>query len=469
LREQPFHLEEWLAHQRRDHYWRHGSICEDFSAVAVPALVIAGWADGYRNTPMKALAGVPQAKAIVGPWIHKYPHFAYPKPRLDFHAEAIRWWDRWLKGISNGAEELPRLRAYILDGARPALWRESDPGEWIAEASWPSPDIAEHVLRLGGGGSLGAVCDSDASLTIRSPQDCGTAAGEFFTLKPDAEMAGDQRVDDAGSLVFETTPLDQPLEILGFPTLRLRVAIDQPAANLCARLVDVHPDGIATRVSFGALNLAHRNGNAAPKAMIPGSMEDVDIMLDAAGYRFPAGHRIRLAISTAYWPMILPPPSTVTATIETGSCLLSLPSRAAGNQSRPDMPEPDNPDPLPRYREISPSVTKRCVKRDLTTGATRYLIHEDTGAAEHPGNLMISREVRDEEWTIKTDDPLSMTGTSRWTAELSRGAWSVRTRCEAAISCTAAEWLISASVAAYESDSMVHEKRWSRKIPRDLM
>jgi predicted acyl esterase len=114
---EPFHLETWLSHQRRDEYWRHGSIAEDFGAVEVPALVIAGWADGYRNTPMKAVEGLAdRAKAVIGPWVHKYPHFAAPEPRLDFHAEAIRWWDRWLKGVENGAETLPAMRAYIPRG-----------------------------------------------------------------------------------------------------------------------------------------------------------------------------------------------------------------------------------------------------------------------------------------------------------------------------------------------------------------
>lgn len=121
-------------------------------------------------------------------------------------------------------------------------------------------------------------------------------------------MPGDQGNDDAGSLIFETDPLANECEILGFPQLTLRVAIDAPIGNLIARLVDVHPDGLTTRVSFGVLNLAHRRGNPEPKPMPPGIMEPVEIVLDAAGYRFRAGHRIRLSISTSYWPLILPPP-----------------------------------------------------------------------------------------------------------------------------------------------------------------
>src|SRR5690606_21990308 len=140
LENEPFFMEEWLKHQRRDAFWEHGSICEDFDGFEVPALVIAGWADGYRNTPLKAVEGLgPKAKALIGPWIHKYPHFAWPKPRMDFHAEAIAWWNHWLCGEENGAENWPQVRAYILDGPKPSLRREFDPGAWVAKNEWSAP------------------------------------------------------------------------------------------------------------------------------------------------------------------------------------------------------------------------------------------------------------------------------------------------------------------------------------------
>ncbi len=469
LRGEPFHLETWLAHQRRDDYWRHGSICEDFAAVKVPALVIAGWADGYRNTPMNALEGLgASARAIVGPWVHKYPHFAAPEPRMDFHAEAITWWDRWLKGRDNGAEHLPALRAYVLEAVRPARIRRHDPGRWIAEPRWPSESIGEEMFYLTGSGGLSSEASAPATLTIKSPQDCGTAAGEYFTLKPDAELAIDQRIDDAGSLVFQTEPLDAPLEILGRPRLTLRVAIDAPLGNLAARLVDVHPDGAAARVSFGVINLAHRAGNAEPQPMRPGTAEDVQLTLDAAGYRFRPGHRIRLAISTAYWPMIVPPPTTITASIELAECRLVLPVRPAADDVVA-VAEPAHDGLLPAYREVLPPATSRRVERDLASGLTRYLIHEDTGASEHPATVLVTRQVRDECWTIDAEDPLSMAGVCSWTAEMMRANWSIRTVSTASLSCTAETWVLTASVEAYEDGRLLHTKEWSKALQRDHM
>lgn len=349
LEKEPFFMEEWLEHQRRDEFWQHGSICEDFDRVGIPALVIAGWADGYRNTPLKAVEGLGEkAKALIGPWVHKYPHFAFPKPRADFHGEAIRWWNRWLRDEENGAENGPQVRAYILDGPRPSLRRDSDPGRWVAKDAWATPEMQlfgiSHDGRLtpsAGGTGIGEVY-------LKSPLDTGTASGEYFTLKPDAEMAGDQRIDDAGSLTFETAPLLEAADYLGQPTLTVDVTCQEPTANLAVRLVDVHPDGTATRVAFGVLNLSHRDGNAQPRAMEPGRKTRITLTLDACGYRFRAGNRIRVSLSTSYWPLILPTPTDPGLSIDTASLSLALPLLGAHREIT--VPEPENPDPLPKYR-----------------------------------------------------------------------------------------------------------------------
>ncbi len=312
LEKEPFFMEEWLEHQRRDEFWQHGSICEDFDRVEIPALVIAGWADGYRNTPLKAVEGLgDKAKALIGPWVHKYPHFAFPKPRADFHGEAIRWWNRWLRDEENGAENGPQVRAYILDGPRPSLRRDSDPGRWVAKDAWATPEM--HLFGISHDGRLtpSAGGTGIGEVYLKSPLDTGTASGEYFTLKPDAEMAGDQRIDDAGSLTFETAPLLEAADYLGQPTLTVDVTCQEPTANLAVRLVDVHPDGTATRVAFGVLNLSHRDGNAQPRAMEPGRKTRITLTLDACGYRFRAGNRIRVSLSTSYWPLILPPPRPI--------------------------------------------------------------------------------------------------------------------------------------------------------------
>jgi len=469
LEQEPFFLEEWLEHQRRDAFWKHGSICEDFAGFPVPALVIAGWADGYRSTPLKAVEGLgDRAKAVIGPWVHKYPHFAWPKPRMDFHAEAIDWWNRWLRGEENGAEKKPQVRAYIQEAARPALRRERDPGAWIAKDRWEAPEMAAfhagHGALRPGAPPAGAAAELRY---LRSPLDTGVMAGEWFTLKPDAEMALDQRPDDAGSLVVETAPLGEAEAFLGQPVLELDVSTEADIANLCARLVDVHPDGTATRVTFGVVNLAHRDGNEEPKAMPKGGTVRIRLVLDAMGYRFRAGHRIRLSLSTAYWPMVLPPPVDAGVSLDLATLALLLPKLGAHDVIA--VPEPENPDPLPEYIELAPAETARGVERDLTNGLTEYAIYEDSGLFEHPGTGLATREVRDELWSISADDPLSATGTATWTCEMQRPGWSVRTLSTASIACTATDWLISATVRAFEGETEIFGKRFEKVVPRDFM
>ena len=470
LENEPFFMEEWLEHQRRDEFWKHGSICEDFGGFPIPARVIAGWTDGYRNTPIKAIEGLgDKAKAMIGPWVHKYPHFAWPKPRADFHGEAIAWWNKWLRDEDTGAEKLPQMRAYIQDGPKPSLRREFDPGFWIAKDSWQQPEMQSYYVDQFGGLDEGMPIAgaSGQDVYIKSPLDTGTASGEWFTLKPDAEMAGDQRVDDAGSLVFETAPLAKAVTALGQPVLTLDVACDEDWANLIARIVDIHPDGTATRVTFGVLNLAHRDGNAEPKAMEKGKKTQIRLVLDALGYNFREGHRIRLSLSTAYWPMVLPAPTDPGLTIDRASIGLALP--LLGEHQRISVPEPENPDPLPKYIDLEPGETSRSVLRDLTNGVTDYTIYEDTGLTRHPDTGLATRQIRDELWSIAEGDPLSMTGTSTWTCDMQRDDIFLRTITVSTIACTREDWLVSGSITAFEGETEIFERSFDKRIPRDFM
>ena len=191
LNTQPFPLVMWLAHQRKDDYWKHGSISENYAAIEIPALVISGWADGYINAPPAAAEHLVNAKAINGPWIHKYPHIAAPEPRMDFIREALNWWDKWLKGADNGVEKLPDYRAYILEDAKPLLHHVSAPGRWVTETTLPADDIRKRNYYLAPNRQLLDIPGRTRFKPLSSPQDCGTACGEFFTIRPDGEMPTD--------------------------------------------------------------------------------------------------------------------------------------------------------------------------------------------------------------------------------------------------------------------------------------
>ncbi len=467
LQAQPFPLDTWLSHQRRDEYWKHGSICEDYHAITAAALVISGWADGYINAPPAAAANMSSTvKAINGPWIHQYPHLAWPHPRMDFHAEAIRWWDRWLKELDNGVDDLPAYRAFISENARPSPWCERQEGRWVAEAQWPSPEINNRTMYLGNHGRLTEEPGSGV-LSVCSPQDCGTACGEFFASKPDGELPGDQRIDDAGSMLFESEQLTSALEILGRPVFHAQVAIDRDLGNLAVRLLDVHPDGASVRVSFGVINLAHRNGNEHPAALTPGEFVAVELALDECGYRFLPGHKIRLSVSTAYWPMVMPPPQVVTATLALGdNSLLELPLREGGDETQ--VREPTDTAPLPACTNHKPPHCERRVIRDLHQNMTHYEEIDDTGENEMPGHGLCIRHHREYRWSICPDDPLTAVASSTYTCWMSRGNWKIRTVSRSSMHCDAEKYYIKANVIAFEGENVFNERHWEKSITREF-
>ena len=142
-------LDTWLRHQRRDDYWKQGSICEDFSAITCPVLAVSGWTDGYSNAVFRLLANLKgPRKGLIGPWGHKYPHLGVPGPAIGFLQESLRWWDRWLKGIQTGIMEEPMLRVWMQESVPPTTYYHERPGYWIGEAAWPSPSIDDHQYSL---------------------------------------------------------------------------------------------------------------------------------------------------------------------------------------------------------------------------------------------------------------------------------------------------------------------------------
>ena len=440
----PLFLEIWTRHQRRDAYWRHGSVCEDYAAIQCPVYAVGGWTDGYTNAIPRLLErlAVPR-KGLIGPWAHAYPHFALPGPQIGFLQEMLRWWDHWLKGAETGVMDEPMVRAWMTDSVKPAPYHETLPGRWVAEPSWPPPKSKPLRLFLTDDG-LRPERALLAAHAVCSRQTVGKDAGSWCPFGRGADQAGDQRADDARSLVFETPPLDEAIEILGAPILTLEVASDKPVANIAIRLCDVHPSAESLRVSFGVQNLTHRRGHETPEPLVPGERYQIRIQLNDAGVVFPAGHRIRLAFSTTYWPMIWPAPEAATLTIFGGTLDLPMRPPQEADATLPPLPGPETATPE------RPTVIR-------------------------PGLVRIDRlglEVATEgkfAFDITDDDPLSATAEMQRTETIQRDAWEVRIETRMRLACTRDAFLLRASLRAWEGTSEVCHREWDRSIPRDLV
>ena len=334
-------IHTWLAHQRRDAYWKHGSVCEDYAAVQIPVYAVGGWTDGYTNSVLRLLEGLPgPRKGLIGPWPHAFPHYATPGPAIGFLQEALRWWDFWLKDIETGVMDEPMLRVWMQDAAPPVPWMDEIPGRWVAEDAWPSPRVEARRLRLDADGVLrdtpGARPDAEAAaahgadggrLHILGSQLCGADAGAWCAESQPSDFPPDQRAAEGQSLCFTSAPLTEVTEILGHPQLVLRFASDRPLALVAARLDDVSPGGASQLVTQQVFNLTHLESHETPSALEPGREYTATIALDAIAHSFPTGHRLRLALSPTYWPWAWPSPEPVTLTVVAEASDLRLPVR----------------------------------------------------------------------------------------------------------------------------------------------
>lgn len=465
-------LETWLRHQRRDAYWRHGSIAEDFSAVRCPVMAVSGWADGYSNAVFRLLANldVPR-RGLVGPWGHKYPHIGVPGPAIGFLQECVRWWDQWLKEQDTGIADEPMLRVWMQDSVSPSAQYGHRPGRWVAEPNWPSTNVVRQVHALAPGRirPTGAAGDG-GPLEIQSPLTLGLFAGKWCSYAAGPDLAHDQRQEDGGALVFDSDPLDEDLEILGTVWVELALSADRPLAMVAVRLSDVAPDGKATRVTYGMLNLTHRESREHPDYLEPGRTYRVRVKMNDIAQAFPAGHRLRLAVSTSYWPLAWPSPNPVRLTVHPAGSTIDLPVRAprADDEALRPFGPPEGAAEVTR-RVIEGGQHNWIVQRDLASDVSRLEVINDGGvfALDEIGLEIESRTF--ETYSSQGDDFLSPRGETRLVRGLSRGDWAIRTETRTVLTCTEAEFHISADLDAYENDERVFCKTWNVSVPRDFI
>ena len=466
----PFFPADWLEHQRRDAFWRHGSVCEDWSAIQCAVYAVGGWADAYRNAIPRLLENlrVPR-KGLIGPWAHLYPHFAVPGPRIGFLQECLRWWDKWLKGIETGIMDEPMLRAWMQETVRPAAQIEERPGRWVAETAWPGPTITPRKMFLTGNGLTGAAGAAEP-IAFASPESTGTASGTWCSHGNQWDEPADQRWDDAGSLCFDTQPLTERIEILGAPVLELEIASDKPQANLIARLCDVHPDGASTRVTWGVLNLTHHASHAEPAPLVPGKPYRIRLQLCDIGWAFRPGHRIRIALSTAYFPLVFPSPEHATLTLTAGTAALTLPARPRNPDDAELRPfAPPAAAPPERRTPLRAGACTRTVTRDNFSNETIFTTFDDDGRVRIDATDLEVGFSRRHEFRVRDDDPLSIRMETDWTKEMGRGPFQVRTATRIVMTATREEFHMHAQCDAYEGDKRVFARNWVRSIPRDCV
>jgi putative CocE/NonD family hydrolase len=431
--ETPAYIEHWLAHQRRDDYWRQGSVCEDYAAIDVPVYAVGGWSDGYSNAVPRLMAGLPgPRKGLVGPWSHAFPQDGEPGPTIGFLQECLRWFDHHLKGIDTGVMDEPMLRVWMQEPVAPATHYRERSGRWIAEPAWPPPDAQQWTWQFG------------PAEPHRSPESTGVDAGAWCPDGGEGDWPADQRAEDERSLTFTTEPLTEDIEILGFGEIELDLQVDRDAAFVAVRLCDVAPDGSSLLITRGVQNVASGERR---------------VRLDAIAQRVPAGHRLRVGISTNYWPWVWPSPEPVTLMVRSGRVM--LPTRAAKDDRLADFGPPEWAQPL-AVETITPGHTSRKVARgemrfEWDVGGHRRLV--DSGIEMDDTHVTTYR--------IADGDPLSASVHVECSSALGRGAWRTRVTTDSTMTSTRTELLVEHRLDAYEGDELIRSREWALRFPRD--
>ena len=366
----------YMREQRDGSFWDRASARDKYEQIQIPGYYIGGWYDGYRDSPPRMLEHVKApVKAMIGPWDHYYPHNAWPAPQVEWRHEAVRWFDQWLKGIDTSILDEPRFAVYVRDWHPPGPGVDEIPGHWRWEEGWPIERSVTKTFYAGQDHGLSSSPSAQAIHSLKYKPSVGLAGGGpvmwWGNIPPDQ-----QSMDDY-SLIYDSQPLDSPLEILGMPRAILKVSADVSRANWVVRICDVAPDGSVTQVGGAAFNGTHRKSAREPEDLIPGKVFPLEIEMHFTSWVFPKGHRIRFAINNAQWPMLWPTPYQMTTTLAIGGvegARIELPVVPPADRPVPKFKLPEEGPSLPDYvsvdsGNVSGYAEIKSIQRDEQSGA----------------------------------------------------------------------------------------------------
>jgi uncharacterized protein len=457
-----------LENQAYSNFWRERAVT-DFSRIKCPIYAVSGWADAsYVGAVFETIQAVDVPwKALVGPWGHRFAYTGMPGPAVGYLQECLRWFGYWMRGEDNGIMDEPKLHAWMAQDVPAKAFYPESPGRWIAEPDWPSDSISPQCLHLQPG-KLADEPGPEQAVSVTTPQTLGLQAGElmpWFLHGPAAELPGDQREDDGKSLCFDSEPLTETLEILGAAEVELEIEVDQPTAFLAVRLCDVAPDGASKRVAYGILNLTHREGREPPKPLTPGKRFKLTMPLIETGYSFRPGHRVRIAISTTYWPLIWPSPKPVNLTVYAGASSLMLPVRTTAGIEPVAFEPPEAAAPIARTIQKS-GGRKRLIHTDPLRQETVIEITDNAGRYRMDNIDWEVESYSTERYRLVEGDPLSASAEVTWTWIFQRGDWRMSTQTRTLVTCTETEFVVASTVDAFDGEARVFSRSFNKAIPR---
>jgi len=475
--ENRFDTEPWMLtykkQQRDGPFWDRASARDKYDRIRIPTFHIGGWYDGYRDSLPRMLENAAgPVKALIGAWIHAWPNEPYPNPGMEWRREGVRWFDQWLKGIDTGIMEEPRLAVYVRDWHPPGPYLEYAPGHWRWEAGWPIQRIRQQTFFPQPDHTLSGTRPEPDVHQLRNVPSTGVEGGGPVMWWGD--VAPDQRPTDAFSLVYDSAPLTADTEILGLPLASLRVSADATRANWVARLSDVAPDGTVTLVTGAAFNGTQRKSAREPEALVPDEWFPLDIEMHFTSWVFPKGHRIRLAVNNAQWPMLWPTPLPVTTRLQLGgpnASVLTLPVvPPADVEPAPAFAAPAPNPELPGYEDIALGTSSgygeiSAVTRNPATGEATA-VATNAGATQYPWGVERYRETIEHRTSESEPWKTAMTGSHE--IEVSLPERTLLWQAELDFSSDRENFHYHYTRRLLQDGELLREKVWDETIPRDF-
>jgi hypothetical protein len=256
---------------------------------------------------------------------------------------------------------------------------------------------------------------------------------------------------------------------VGEGRVHLRLAADQPSALVAVRLNNVHPDGTVERLSFGFLNLAHRHSHAKPAALKPGEFYDVDVKLKGVAQSVPAGNRLRIAVSTCYWPMVWPSPQAATLTVDPAASFVELPVlESEKGFNTVEFAPVEYATPLKMTTRVSGDESREAIHR-IDDSTTRFVVTRDDGSVVIDDIGTEVSYTKKKSFSVGRDDPLASVAELECSAHYRRGAWDARLETETRLSCDKTHFYLSGKVRAFDKGKKIAERIFEHTVKRDYI
>ena len=463
----------YLRHQRDGAWWQTGrSLRSDWSALDVPVYAIGALLDGYRDYVPQILDNADVTTwAEIGPWNHAWPSDGAPLPDYEWRRGAVRWFQHWLGDGDSTPFEGKTLTVFQRGPTRPDAYRERSPGSFSVY-DWPLQGVdvlrltpaADHTLAgpLGGAAAEPAGAPAPATHALPYVAGSGIAVGNWW-----GEATGDMRPADKHALVYDSSTLGAQVLVLGSPEVQLRASVDAPAADWFARLEDVWPDGRVSLVTGGGINGTQMESRSDPRAITPGQELTLRFPLRFTTYTFAPGHRVRMVVTNAQFPMIWPSAQAMTSSLRVGDSATWLDLPTVAGTEAVELPEPVEPyDAAPGSEWLaSQPLTPFRVICDDPRGITEVEEREGSKMRVKGRTFVYLNVIR--RW-VDNRDPARAGYLARGLERILLPGRTLTIRALVKVVSDARYFHTTITRDIYENGKLVRSRTWKEAIPRDF-